>query len=151
MDHGEAWLGEKERTIGTPRRSALFNTSAWNKSCHCAWGPQSLGPSVLSPNYPRRAVSLGSMACVALVWCLPGAQPRGTSGVDAHAFAQSCGPPPLLYFLSSSLPSLCMWLEYCSSHLFCSEDRKSRAALNVPQMRKVIKLGRKGKETVLNR
>ena len=88
---------------------------------------------------------------MALVWCLLEAQPRGTSGVDAHAFAQSRGPPPLLYFLSSSLSSLCMWLEYCCSHLFCSEGRKSRAALNVSQMRKAIKLGRKGKETVLNR
>lgn len=100
---------------------------------------------------PTEGMSLLSMACVALVWCLPGVQPRGNSGVDAHAFAQSHGPPPLLYFLSSSLPSLCIWLDYCYSHLFCSEDRKSRAALNIPQMRKAIKLGRKGKETVLNR
>lgn len=94
---------------------------------------------------------MGSVACVALVWCLPGTQPRGTNGVDAHAFAQSRGPQPLLYFLSSCLPSLRMWLEYYSSHLFFSEDRKSRAALNIPQMRKAIKLERKGKETVLNR
>lgn len=88
---------------------------------------------------------------MALVWCLPGTQPRGTNGVDAHAFGSEPWSSAPLYFLSSSLPSLRMWLEYYSSHLFCSEDRKSRAALNIPQMRKAIKLERKGKETVLNR
>lgn len=39
----------KERTSGTPRRSALFNTSAWNKSCHCTWGHSLWGPAFSLP------------------------------------------------------------------------------------------------------
>ena len=32
-----------------PRRSALFNTSAWNKSCHCTWGHSLWGPAFSLP------------------------------------------------------------------------------------------------------
>lgn len=55
---------------------------------------------------------------------------------------------PSLSFLSSILPSNFMWLDSPFSHLFHSEDRRSKAVPNVPQRRKATKVGREGKEGV---